>query len=499
MRTYVYAACAAGACALTASANHIDFIVDGEFTLAGPGATTVSGDPGNILGGARFVGVTVLGGSASAEKLVGNDFIDFTIGLSAPATLTLSYGDVTDGNGPLNADFTTDWNAVVVEVLDVGVGGGTLSVVFESDGQAGVSTRLVNGPGVYEFLFAEPGYEFVDFTDIDTVTAQLTASPGGSFRIGSITRELVEGQVCPGDLDGDLDVDSADLNILLADFGCEGAGCTGDVDGLGGTNSLDLNILLANFGNTCFQEGACCLFNGDCEIVPEAFCVGFGVYQGDDTNCGDVRCAPEPTGACCVEGFCNEGTQTQCLAVLGIYQGDGTSCDDSPCGGDPVGACCLTGGCAETSEADCVLAMGEYQGDGASCDGVMCDETIEGACCFPDESCSVLDGIDCVNAGGEFQGIDVPCGPGTCSGPSPTGACCVFDICTDDATEQACLTLGGTFGGAGSVCADDPCGVGLTGACCLFGQCVEVPAAVCASSGGVFQGEGTTCDEVNCN
>ncbi len=51
----------------------------------------------------------------------------------------------------------------------------------------------------------------------------------------------------PGDLDGDGDVDSDDLNLLLADFGCVGT-CAGDINGDGVTNSQDLNAVLAAFG-----------------------------------------------------------------------------------------------------------------------------------------------------------------------------------------------------------------------------------------------------------
>jgi hypothetical protein len=52
----------------------------------------------------------------------------------------------------------------------------------------------------------------------------------------------------PGDLDGDGDVDHADLGILLADWGCTGGNCSGDCDGDGDTDHADLGILLANFG-----------------------------------------------------------------------------------------------------------------------------------------------------------------------------------------------------------------------------------------------------------
>ncbi|MCK4873177.1 MAG: beta-propeller fold lactonase family protein [Phycisphaerales bacterium] len=51
--------------------------------------------------------------------------------------------------------------------------------------------------------------------------------------------------VVPGDLDGDGDVDQADLGILLAAYGIDDGG---DCDGDGDTDQADLGILLANYG-----------------------------------------------------------------------------------------------------------------------------------------------------------------------------------------------------------------------------------------------------------
>jgi parallel beta-helix repeat protein len=55
-------------------------------------------------------------------------------------------------------------------------------------------------------------------------------------------------QPCPGDMDGDRDVDQSDLGILLAAWGdtdtCD-LDCDGDID------QADLGILLANWGNEC--------------------------------------------------------------------------------------------------------------------------------------------------------------------------------------------------------------------------------------------------------
>ena len=55
---------------------------------------------------------------------------------------------------------------------------------------------------------------------------------------------------CPGDIDGDRDVDLTDLALLLSDFDCLGL-CVGDIDGDDATNLTDLAILLAHFDEVC--------------------------------------------------------------------------------------------------------------------------------------------------------------------------------------------------------------------------------------------------------
>lgn len=57
--------------------------------------------------------------------------------------------------------------------------------------------------------------------------------------------------VCPGDLDGDGDIDFADLNMLLNDYGDVGAGLPGDLDGDGDVDFNDLNSMLGVYGQGC--------------------------------------------------------------------------------------------------------------------------------------------------------------------------------------------------------------------------------------------------------
>ncbi len=72
----------------------------------------------------------------------------------------------------------------------------------------------------------------------------ITALPQVGFRVLRVPGI----PACPGDLNGDRMVDSADLGILLAAWQFSAGG---DLDGDGDTDSADLGILLANWGRTC--------------------------------------------------------------------------------------------------------------------------------------------------------------------------------------------------------------------------------------------------------
>jgi Dockerin type I domain len=69
------------------------------------------------------------------------------------------------------------------------------------------------------------------------------AAPSFSFTVG--------GSNCPGDVNGDNNVNLTDLATLLANFGGAGLPTQGDLNGDGQINLTDLAILLANFGSTC--------------------------------------------------------------------------------------------------------------------------------------------------------------------------------------------------------------------------------------------------------
>ncbi len=59
------------------------------------------------------------------------------------------------------------------------------------------------------------------------------------------------GDLLPGDLDADGDVDLVDLSTLLNNFGSTGGGLLGDLDADGDVDLVDLSTLLSNFGVSC--------------------------------------------------------------------------------------------------------------------------------------------------------------------------------------------------------------------------------------------------------
>lgn len=110
--------------------------------------------------------------------------------------------------------------------------------------QAGVASNPIGWGTAYSFGFTAD-------TAPTTGTMAVTAyKPGAAGPIAGATQAPSAGVVnCPGDTDGDGDVDLVDLNNVLFNFG--GPGPLGDVDNSGGVDLVDLNLVLFNFGNVC--------------------------------------------------------------------------------------------------------------------------------------------------------------------------------------------------------------------------------------------------------
>lgn len=101
--------------------------------------------------------------------------------------------------------------------------------------------------------------------DIKSIANNLTAAPfrsrmdntqnvifPGAFMIRATGIPATPPPSCPGDTNGDNAVNSADLSVLLAQFGTSvEAGTGADFNDDGVVNAADLSVLLSNFGSTC--------------------------------------------------------------------------------------------------------------------------------------------------------------------------------------------------------------------------------------------------------
>ena len=110
--------------------------------------------------------------------------------------------------------------------------------------QAGVASNPIGWGTAYSFGFT------ADTAPTMGTMAVTAYKPGAGGPIAGATQAPSAGTVnCPGDTDGDGDVDLTDLNNVLFNFGT--AGPLGDVDNSGTVDLGDLNLVLFNFGNIC--------------------------------------------------------------------------------------------------------------------------------------------------------------------------------------------------------------------------------------------------------
>ncbi|MHC5002024.1 MAG: M43 family zinc metalloprotease, partial [Planctomycetota bacterium] len=122
------------------------------------------------------------------------------------------------------------------------------------------------------------------------------------------------------------------------------------------------------------------------------------------------------------------------------------------------------------------------------------DGAAPGACCL-DSACTTTIQADCLAAGGSFLGAGSSCAGEPCS--PATGACCATDGSCTITTSSACAGSGGAFQGAGSGCAA-ACAA-PTGACCSgSGTCSVTTSDDCLAGGGSYLGDATSCSPSAC-
>lgn len=127
--------------------------------------------------------------------------------------------------------------------------------VFDGlDGRFALYTPSDPDPYDSFFLFTEPEGLYTNEAYINSVYYADRALSGTEIAaLGVADADGIGGPpaACPGDLDGDNDVDISDLSVLLSQFGSTGGGLSGDLDDDGDVDISDLATLLSVFGTTC--------------------------------------------------------------------------------------------------------------------------------------------------------------------------------------------------------------------------------------------------------
>lgn len=211
----------------------------GAWELATPIATTSAGvqyAPGEAASGS-YCWVTqngLPGGSAGIADLDGGPVI-----LTSPV-FDLSTGDATVSFNYWLAcdDFgTATEDTLLVEVSN---GGAWVGVTSYTNGLAG---------------WKDDAFQVADFvTPTSTVRVRFSISdnPNNSVTEAAIDDLVVariecEAAGCPEDLNGDGQVDGADMGLLIASWGTANA----DLNGDGDTNGADMGLLIAAWGGSC--------------------------------------------------------------------------------------------------------------------------------------------------------------------------------------------------------------------------------------------------------
>ena len=118
---------------------------------------------------------------------------------------------------------------------------------------------------------------------------------------------------CPGDLDGNGIVQSADTfqfaGILLGVAGTPDQLCATDVNADGVRNGRDIQAFVTKVIAVDVCPAACCMGAGVCQsLTPNQCAVAGGCTQGIGTTCAPNPCACQ-AGRCDINGLCSDGCE----------------------------------------------------------------------------------------------------------------------------------------------------------------------------------------------
>lgn len=284
----------------------------GSITLA-PDATGSVVVSGNIAGESTFAYTIIVtlvpqAGTTGTVAFTPAPPADITqVGDSWPGVGTFDGFD-TDNGGSATLNASVDDNGTFLPGPTTYVGPLTDFPIQVSGDAAGVWDVLLTSE-----IFGESSWAGLPTTLITgTITIEAAACPGSGN----------------GDTNGDLSVDGRDISLfvqqMLSPTGApDAAFCASDLDGNNDVNPADVPLMVRALMGT----GACCVAGGACQNdrTRDECESGGGVYGGDGSDCGTVTC---PTGACCAaDGVCTpDVTLGECDAANGTYQGNGTDC-----------------------------------------------------------------------------------------------------------------------------------------------------------------------------
>jgi len=239
------------------------------------------------------------------------------------------------GTIPIDVPVTLGQNFFVMLEFgeDTNVGGGSASVVRDTNGcQANRNILFANPGGYINFCLFLAG----DLAIRAVVDCQ---DPLGACCDFNAT--------CTNNVEQDECVDPGDTFFsgqTCAQVSCPtptGACCNGTGGCLNNVTQTTCNGIpngiYAGNGTTCAQNvcalGACCRPDGSCGNLIDLVCQQQdGIFEGPGTTCATTNC-PQPLGACCIGTFCIPSqTEVNCSGFPGVWQGALTECEDpNPC------------------------------------------------------------------------------------------------------------------------------------------------------------------------
>lgn len=237
-------------------------VFDGENTFTDPQMMQTL-KPGEAT---LEVSSSAFGFSASSNCNVGQessnitgDLIDHFTRVEASASATLPETASASGRSLLHVAFHVDepeyWSlGVDFTIYAPGAPeAAAMTFILEREGVVLRAFETVLGLNYSDAMTLAPGDYTVTLEITGAAHAADEARGASDLGASSGLRFTRYATHCPGDVNGDRQVDFVDLNYVLAQYGFQSVpgGVPGDVNDDGAVNFVDLNIVLSNYSEAC--------------------------------------------------------------------------------------------------------------------------------------------------------------------------------------------------------------------------------------------------------